>query len=65
MPLGKVPVLEVDGQRIPQSLAVARYVARQTGHAGKTPVEEAIVDALADQYKDFYEEMKVNFLAEL
>nr|AGA61750.1 glutathione S-transferase 2 [Ancylostoma duodenale] len=58
MPFGQMPVLEVDGQQIPQSLAIARYLARKFGYAGKTPYEEAIVDALADQYKDFYVEIK-------
>ncbi|KJH52066.1 glutathione S-transferase protein [Dictyocaulus viviparus] len=58
MPFGQMPVLEVDGQQIPQSLAIARYVARKYGFAGKTPFEEAIVDALADQYKDYYIEIK-------
>ncbi|WKX97382.1 hypothetical protein Q1695_013214 [Nippostrongylus brasiliensis] len=58
MPFGQMPVLEVDGQQIPQSLAIARYVARKYGYAGKTPYEEAIVDALADQYKDFYVQIK-------
>lgn len=52
MPFGQVPVLEVDDQPIPQSLAIARYVAKITGHYGKTPFEQAIVDALADSYKE-------------
>lgn len=56
-----MPVLEVDGQQIPQSIAIARYVAKKTGHAGKCPYEEAIVDALADQYKDYYVEIKAYF----
>lgn len=55
---GHLPVLEVDGQQIPQSQAIQRYVARKYGYAGKTPYEEAIVDAIADQYKDFYVEIK-------
>lgn len=58
MPFGQMPVLEVDGEQIPQSLAITRYLARKYGFAGKTPYEEAIVDALADQYKDFYVEIK-------
>ncbi|KAK6737566.1 hypothetical protein RB195_019960 [Necator americanus] len=58
MPFEQMPVLEVDGQQIPQSLAIARYLARKFGYAGKTPYEEAIVDAIADQYKDFYVQIK-------
>ncbi|KHJ92206.1 glutathione S-transferase protein [Oesophagostomum dentatum] len=58
MPFEQMPVLEVDGQQIPQSLAICRYLARKYGYAGSTPYEEAIVDALADQYKDFYVQIK-------
>ncbi|CAD6195767.1 unnamed protein product [Caenorhabditis auriculariae] len=57
MIFAKMPVLEVDGVQIPQSLAIARFLARKFGYAGKNPVEEALVDALADQYKEFYTEM--------
>ncbi|VDM65878.1 unnamed protein product [Strongylus vulgaris] len=31
MPFEQMPVLEVDGQQIPQSLAIARYLARKYG----------------------------------
>ncbi|CAI4229802.1 unnamed protein product [Auanema sp. JU1783] len=57
-PFEQVPVLEVDGQVIPQSIAVARYLAKKFDFYGKCPYEQAIVDAIADQYKDFYVEMK-------
>ncbi|PIC25233.1 hypothetical protein B9Z55_018245 [Caenorhabditis nigoni] len=52
-PIGKVPVLSVDGFDIPQSLAIIRYLANKFGYAGKTPEEKAWVDAIIDQYKDF------------
>ncbi|CAB3402985.1 unnamed protein product [Caenorhabditis bovis] len=52
-PLGQLPVLSVDGFEIPQSAAIARYVARKFGFAGKTPEEEAWVDAFVDLFKDF------------
>ncbi|GMT13632.1 hypothetical protein PFISCL1PPCAC_4929, partial [Pristionchus fissidentatus] len=57
-PFGQMPVLEVDGKQIPQSFAIARYIASQHGFAGKTPFEAAWVDALADQWKDFQSEFK-------
>ncbi|GMT37117.1 hypothetical protein PFISCL1PPCAC_28414, partial [Pristionchus fissidentatus] len=60
-PFGQMPVLEVDGKQIPQSFAIARYVASQHGLAGKTPFEAAWVDALADQYKDFNNDFKKFF----
>ncbi|CAI5441895.1 unnamed protein product [Caenorhabditis angaria] len=65
LPFGQVPLLTVDGVEIPQSLAVARYLARKFGFAGKTAEEEAIVDALGDQFKDFYKEIHDYFYAKL
>ncbi|UMM33706.1 hypothetical protein L5515_007082 [Caenorhabditis briggsae] len=52
-PIGKVPVLSVDGFDIPQSLAIIRYLANKFGYAGKTLEEKAWADAVVDQYKDF------------
>ncbi|CAI5441900.1 unnamed protein product [Caenorhabditis angaria] len=52
-PFGQLPVLSVDGFEIPQSAAILRYLARKFGFAGKTPEEEAWVDAIVDQFKDF------------
>ncbi|GMT12666.1 hypothetical protein PFISCL1PPCAC_5834, partial [Pristionchus fissidentatus] len=57
-PFGQMPVLTVDGKQIPQSFAIARYLANQFGFAGKTPLESAWVDALADQYKDYTTEIR-------
>ncbi|GMR35083.1 hypothetical protein PMAYCL1PPCAC_05278, partial [Pristionchus mayeri] len=57
-PFGQMPVLEVDGKFIPQSFAIARFIASQHGLAGKTPFEAAWVDALADQWKDFQNDFK-------
>ncbi|GMR35084.1 hypothetical protein PMAYCL1PPCAC_05279, partial [Pristionchus mayeri] len=57
-PFGRIPVLEVDGQLVAQSLAIARYIAKQHGLAGKTPFESAWVDALADQWSDFHRVFK-------
>ncbi|GMS94623.1 hypothetical protein PENTCL1PPCAC_16798, partial [Pristionchus entomophagus] len=53
-PFGQIPVLYVDGKPLPQSFAIARYLANQFGFAGKTPFEKAWVDAVADQYKDYF-----------
>ncbi|KAL6736811.1 hypothetical protein Aduo_007118 [Ancylostoma duodenale] len=61
MPFGQLPVLEVDGKQLAQSLAICRYLARQFGFAGKTPFDEAVVDSLADQYSDYRVEIKSYF----
>ncbi|GMR45238.1 hypothetical protein PMAYCL1PPCAC_15433 [Pristionchus mayeri] len=60
-PFGTLPVLEIDGKPLPQSLAIARYLAKQFGFYGNTPFESAWVDALADQMKDFLAEMRPYF----
>ncbi|CAD6195764.1 unnamed protein product [Caenorhabditis auriculariae] len=50
---GKLPILEVDGKQIPQSLAISRFLANKFGYAGKSDMEKAWADAFADQFKDF------------
>ena len=51
--LHKLPYLEIDGQVIPQSKAVERYVARQYGLLGTSEVEAAQIDAVCEYVKDF------------
>ncbi|XP_015340048.1 hematopoietic prostaglandin D synthase isoform X2 [Marmota marmota marmota] len=53
LPFGKIPVLEVDGLTLHQSLAIARYFARNTDLAGKTEMGQCQVDAIADTLDDF------------
>ncbi|XP_039607054.1 hematopoietic prostaglandin D synthase-like isoform X4 [Polypterus senegalus] len=53
IPFEKLPIMEVDGIIIPQSLAIARYLAKETGLAGATSLEEAQTDALVDCMNDF------------
>jgi glutathione S-transferase len=48
MPLGQMPVLEVDGIKLPQSMSIARFLAKQFGLAGKDNLEQAKVDAVVD-----------------
>ena len=47
-PFGQVPVLEVDGEMIPESRAIARFLARRCGLMGQDDVEAAKVDAYVD-----------------
>jgi len=53
-PLGQVPVLEVDGVKIPQSTAIARFLAKRFNLAGKTDVEQAQVDVVVDTIQDLF-----------
>ncbi|KAK4293319.1 hypothetical protein Pmani_033979 [Petrolisthes manimaculis] len=46
---GKVPVLMVDGKPLPESLAIARYLARMADLVPQDSYEAARVDAIADR----------------
>eukprot|EP00090_Calanus_glacialis_P010709 TRINITY_DN1915_c0_g1_i2.p1 TRINITY_DN1915_c0_g1~~TRINITY_DN1915_c0_g1_i2.p1 ORF type:complete len:224 (-),score=88.34 TRINITY_DN1915_c0_g1_i2:119-733(-) len=50
--LGQLPVLEVEGQTIGQSMTIARYLARRFGLAGKTDVDAAEADQAVDALND-------------
>ncbi|CAF0767784.1 unnamed protein product [Didymodactylos carnosus] len=52
MPLGQMPVLEVDGIKIPQSFTIARFLAKQFNLAGKDNLEQAKADATVDTIAD-------------
>ncbi|CAL2033600.1 unnamed protein product [Caenorhabditis brenneri] len=64
-PFGQLPLLEVDGKPLAQSHAIARYLAREFKLNGKCPWEEAQVNALADQFKDYSSEAKPYFYAKM
>nr|XP_004658616.1 hematopoietic prostaglandin D synthase isoform X2 [Jaculus jaculus] len=53
LPFGKIPVLEVGGLTLHQSLAIARYLTKNTDLAGKTELEQCQVDAIVDTLDDF------------
>ncbi|GMT15471.1 hypothetical protein PFISCL1PPCAC_6768 [Pristionchus fissidentatus] len=52
-PFSALPMLEVDGVKIAQTLAILRYISRETGYAGPDNLSAALADSLADQYADF------------
>ena len=53
MPMGQMPVLEADGRRVHQSLAMCRYIAKQIGVAGNNPFEDLQIDAIVDTINEF------------
>lgn len=63
-PFGQLPFLSVDGFEIPQSAAILRYLAKKFGYAGKTSEEEAWVDAIVDQFKDFVTPLRQLIMAQ-
>lgn len=52
MPFGQMPVLEVDGIRVHQSMAIARYIAKRVGLAGSNDWESLLIDVVADTCTD-------------
>ncbi|CAF1180908.1 unnamed protein product [Rotaria sordida] len=56
MPLGQIPVLEINGQKFPQSLAITRYVARQFKLTGKDDLESMKCDVIVDTMNEFNED---------
>ena len=52
LPFGQLPVLEVDGDTICQSMAIARYLASECGIAGSSGLVKAQVDEVVDVIND-------------
>lgn len=52
MPMGQMPVLEVDGKRVHQSMAITRYLAKQVGLNGKDAWEDLEIDTAVDTIND-------------
>ncbi|KAK3099037.1 hypothetical protein FSP39_025472 [Pinctada imbricata] len=56
MPTGQMPLLEMDGKKMSQSMAIARYLAREFGLTGKNSLEQFQVDQVVDQLSDLMTE---------
>ncbi|XP_044753584.1 glutathione S-transferase isoform X2 [Coccinella septempunctata] len=52
MPFGQLPVLEHNGKKIPQSLAICRYLAKQVKLAGNDDWENLEIDSIAEAVND-------------
>jgi len=51
----QVPVLEIDGVQLNQSVAICHYLGRQFNLAGKTILDDAQCLALVEQIKDLFD----------
>lgn len=52
MPFGQLPSLEVDGKLAVQSIAIARYLAKQVKLNGKNDWEDLIIDSIVSTIDD-------------
>ncbi|KAL5013512.1 hypothetical protein ScPMuIL_007782 [Solemya velum] len=61
MPQGQLPILDVDGVVFAQSMAIARFLAREFGLYGETNAEKTKIDEIVDTTTDFREEIAQDF----
>lgn len=63
-PFGQVPVLEVDGLRVHQSIPISRYLSKRVGLSGKNDWEDLAIDIAVDTINDFrgskFEEIEIS-----
>jgi len=62
MPFGEIPVLEVDGKMLSQSMAINRYLGRVFGMAGANDWEAAQCDMLVDGITDVFNNLRPWFM---
>lgn len=53
MPLAQMPILEVDGKVLHQSISITRFIAKKVGLAGKNDLEDAEIDSAVDTVNEF------------
>ncbi|GMR45686.1 hypothetical protein PMAYCL1PPCAC_15881, partial [Pristionchus mayeri] len=56
-PFRQLPILDVDGILLGQTHAIIRFLAKKFGYAGRSPLEEAIIDSLSERYSDFFDDV--------
>jgi len=62
-PFGQVPVLEIDGRVIPESRAIAWYVARRCGFAGTTIDDQTQIDIVLEVVGDIKQKFGPVYMA--
>lgn len=51
-PFGKLPVLDMDGNVVNQSIAISRYLAKKANLAGSDEWESLLIDIAVDNIND-------------
>lgn len=54
LPLGQLPVLEVEGKMYSQSMAIARYAAKVAGLSPEDPLQALEIDMISETIKDLH-----------
>ncbi|KAI8502411.1 hypothetical protein Bbelb_199990 [Branchiostoma belcheri] len=60
-PFGHLPVLEVDGVTLSESVTIARFVAKRAGLAGEGDVQQARADMVVDAVRDVFGKVAAAF----
>lgn len=60
--MGQMPVLEVDGKRVHQSIAILRYVAKLVGLSGANDWENLQIDGAVDTVNDLRQSKTIFYL---
>ncbi|KAK3102006.1 hypothetical protein FSP39_008045 [Pinctada imbricata] len=63
-PCGQVPVLEVDGKQMNESIAIARYIAKIYDLGGKDAYEQYLIDRVLGAVDDLYCKARQPWFAE-
>ncbi|XP_028401451.1 probable glutathione S-transferase 6 [Dendronephthya gigantea] len=61
---GAMPVLEVDGTPISQSMAILRYLGKELGYAPSENLQQAKADAIVDECQDIVGKYLWKYLSE-
>ncbi|KAG5318046.1 GST1 transferase, partial [Pseudoatta argentina] len=61
MPMGQVPVLEIDGKQYHQSRAIGRFLAKKGHLYGSNDVEAMEIDATVDSIEDIRQAMTLHY----
>ena len=59
-PYKQLPVLEIDGKQVGQSIAICRYLGNKVGLGGTTGLENLEIDSVVDTFTDL--RLSKNFL---
>lgn len=53
MPMGQMPVLEVNGKRVHQSISMAEFLGKTVGLGGNDPWEDLQIESVVNTINDF------------